>query len=108
MKSPKVRSSSKFQRIVLVATIVGFRAIGTAQQHTQSIYLPDPTPRPPDLQREYGRDDRLERAKQEQAAKLRNALKIQQVVSATNALTVLAQELKTEVDKHNSGAPMAA
>ncbi len=35
----------------------------------QSIYLPDPTPRPPDLQREYSNDP-AQRAREEPAARL--------------------------------------
>ena len=73
------------------------------QQPSQHINLPDPTPRPPDLQRQYG-DDPAQRAREEQAAKLRKAMMREQVLTETNELSVLAQELKDEVGKRDKEA----
>jgi hypothetical protein len=99
-QSPKVSSiPASLAAVALVLMLPPFVA---AQQHSQSIYLPDPTPRPPDLQRQYG-DDPAQRAREEQAAKLRKALMMQQVVTETNALSVLAQELKDEMGKREKG-----
>jgi hypothetical protein len=105
MRSRHTMSHSIPRNLVVVALIFSCHGVTPAQSHTQSIYLPDPTPRPPDLHREYG-DDPVERAKLAQAAKLQKLIQIQQVVSATNSLSVLAQELKNDVDKHDRGAPM--
>ncbi len=78
-----------------------------AQSHgSQSIYLPDPTPRPPDLHREYS-DDPVQRERQQQLARLRNAQLLQQVVLSTNSLSLLAQQLKDEVATHDKAAPMS-
>ncbi len=78
-----------------------------AQSHgSQSIYLPDPTPRPPDLHREYS-DDPVERERQQQLIKLRNAQRLQDVVLTTNSLSLLAQQLKAEMATHDKAAPMS-
>jgi hypothetical protein len=74
------------------------------QQGSQRIYLPDPTPRPPDLHDKY-KDDPLERARQQQAAQLRQAQLRQQLTAATDRMAQLAQQLKDEMakdDKDNS------
>jgi len=78
----------------------------------QSITLKDPTPRPPDLQKEYGAGP-ADQARQQQAALLRNAQIRQQVVDATNKLCLLAQQLRDDVtqdgkDSRNLNAAKAA
>jgi hypothetical protein len=71
----------------------------------QPLYLPDPTPRPPDLERQYGSDP-AELARQEQLTALRAAQLRLQVVQATDKLLQLAQELKAEVNQHENGTLM--
>ena len=76
-----------------------FVAVSQTQQH---IELKDPTPRPPDLQKEYGTNAE-DQAKQKQAAALlRNAQIRDQVVRATNKLVELAQELNDDVAKNTT------
>lgn len=76
-----------------------FVAVSQTQQH---IELKDPTPRPPDLQKEYGTNAE-DQAKQKQAAALlRNAQIRDQVVRATNKLVELAQELNDDVVKNTT------
>src|SRR5260370_4592291 len=87
--------------LVAVTFLIATKIAG--QQPSQHINLPDPTPRPPDLQRQYG-DDPAQRAREEQAAKLRKAMMREQVLTETNELSVLAQELKEEVDKRDKAA----
>src|ERR1035438_6307179 len=88
--------TSKWLAVSVVAlglqTIIAGAAFAGAQQ---SIHLADPTPRPPDLQRQYS-DDPAERSKQEQAAKLLNKMRLQQVTLATNTMLTLAQEMKNQ------------
>lgn len=99
-------NSLAITRIAATALLLGATAAGSAQ-HSQSIYLPDPTPRPPDLQREYG-DDPVARARQREEARLRSNMRLQEVISATNQLTLLAAQLKDEMDRHDKGGPMSA
>lgn len=70
---------------------------------SQNITLTDPTPRPPDLQRQYA-DDPVARALQQQAALAQRQLRHQEVLAATNKLVVLAQELKDEMAKNGMSA----
>jgi hypothetical protein len=69
-----------------------------AAQVNQQIYLPNPTPRDPDLHDKY-KDDPLAQARQQQAAQIRQAQIRQQVAAATDRLALLAQQLKNEVEK---------
>lgn len=71
----------------------------------QQIYLPDPTPRPPDLQRQYG-DDPVARARQQQMALIKKAQRRQEVLAATDRLVLLAAELRDEAAKHEAGRSM--
>ena len=92
---------SAVRRILAVAAVVcGFGLVAAAQDSThQQIYLPDPTPRPPDLQRRYG-DDPLARAELQQALLLKKAQLRLQVHTDVDKLVVLAQQLQTETAAH--------
>jgi hypothetical protein len=72
----------------------------------QNITLKDPTPRPPDLEKEYGTDP-ADHARQQQAAMLRNAQIREKVVTETNKLFQLAQELRDDVAKSSKDNPAA-
>ena len=74
-------------------------------QVQQQIYLPDPTPRPPDLQREYG-DDPVSRARQQQIALMKKSQRRQEVLAATDRLMLLAEEMRDEAAKHEAGRSM--
>jgi hypothetical protein len=106
MRSQEFNSLAVTRSCAAAVVLLCAAAAGNAQ-HSQSIYLPDPTPRPPDLQREYG-DDPVARARQREEARLRSSMRLQEVVSATNQLTVLAQQLKDQMDKRDKGTPMSA
>jgi hypothetical protein len=67
-------------------------------QGNQQIYLPNPTPRDPDLHDKY-KDDPLQQVRQQQAALLRQAQLHQQAIAAANRLAQLAQQLKDEMEK---------
>lgn len=77
----------------------------STQPPRQPLQLPDPTPRPPDLQRSYGGDP-VQREIQQRADALRNAQRRDLVVRAANAAVLLAQELKGEVLARDTGAPL--
>ena len=71
----------------------------------QQLNLPDPTPRPPDLEKKYETDS-PEIARQQQLAALKAAQIRQQVIVATDKLLLLAQELEADVSKHENGVAM--
>src|SRR5271165_421255 len=73
-------------------------------QTQQNIMLKDPTPRPPDLQKQYGGDP-ADQARQQQAALVRNALIREQVVKTTGKLCLLAEQLRDDVAKGSKDTP---
>jgi hypothetical protein len=100
------------RRILTAAVLPGallWCAVGQPEpaQVQQQIYLPDPTPRPPDLQREYG-DDPVSRARQQQIALIRKAQRRQEILTTTDRLILLAAELRDETVKHETGSSMKA
>jgi len=70
----------------------------------QHLELKDPTPRPPDLKKQY-ENDPASQAKQQQATMLRNAQIMAQVAKTTEKLCQLAQELRDDVANGTSDAP---
>lgn len=74
---------------------------GSATQ--QTLTLRDPTPRPPDLKKEY-ESDPASQARQHEAAMLRNAQIMEQVAKSTDKLCQLAQELRDDVAKSTRDA----
>lgn len=99
-----------FHPISLAAAIlVSMSCAGGHAQSTkppdQPLVLRDPTPRPPDLEKQYSTDP-VEQARQEQLATIRAAQIRQQVVAATDKLIQLTQSLETEVAKRQQGATM--
>ena len=77
-----------------------------AAQTNQQIYLPNPTPRDPDLHDKY-KDDPTVRARQQYAAQLRQAQIRQQVIGAADRLAQLAQQLKDEMEKDGKETPLS-
>ena len=77
---------------------------GPAPQHLE---LKDPTPRPPDLKKQY-EDDPASQAKQQQAAILKNAQLREKVAKDTDKLCQLAQELRDDVAKEPQTSRNAA
>ena len=100
------------RRILTAAVLPGallWCAVGQPEpaQVQQQIYLPDPTPRPPDLQREYG-DDPVSRARQQQIALIRKAQRRQGILAATDRLILLAAELRDETGSSMSARAVKA
>lgn len=91
----------------LILALIG--CAGAAAQSTkpaqQPLYLPDPTPRPPDLEKKYETDS-AEQARQQQLAALRAVQLRQQIVAATDKLLLLTQQLEAEVEKRENGTAM--
>lgn len=77
-----------------------------AAQTNQQIYLPNPTPRDPDLHDKY-KDDPAARARQQYAVQLRQAQIRQQVAGAADRLAQLAQQLKDEMEKDPKETPLS-
>jgi hypothetical protein len=64
--------------------------------------IPDPTPRQPDYRKKYDQDP-AERKKLQQAEMLKNEMRQQKVVTDTDKLFLLAQEVKNEMAQQNTG-----
>ena len=77
-----------------------------AAAQNQQIYLPNPTPRDPDLHDKY-KDDPAARARQQYAAQLRQAQIRQQVTGAADRLAQLARQLKDEMEKDGKETPLS-
>src|ERR1700756_357011 len=94
-----LRASLKVLAVILFCVCAG-NANGqvTSQKPPQQLNLPDPAPKPPDLEREYGGDP-AEFVRRQQLAALRAAQIRQQVVEATDKLLQLAQDLEADVQK---------
>jgi hypothetical protein len=104
---PVLRTGRKALATLLVAFIFSVCSLAQTQSQKppQQLNLPDPTPRPPDLERQYGSDP-VELARQQQLAALKIAQLRQQVIQATDKLLQLAQELETDVKKRENGTTM--
>lgn len=98
-------------RLIRVLIAIGGIALGlchfASAQVNQQIYLPNPTPRDPDLHDKY-KEDPLLKVRQQQAATLRAAQQRDLVKSATARLAELAQQLKIDMEKHEPGGPLGA
>jgi hypothetical protein len=101
------RARRTIRRLVAVAGVSYCLCCFGAAQVNQQVYLPNPTPRDPDLHDKY-KDDPLAQMRQQQAAMIRQAQLRQQAVDATNRLAQLAQQLKDDMQKHEPGGPLGA
>ena len=103
---PALSSSLRsIRRLIAVAAVsYGLGCFAAAQN--QQVYLPNPTPRDPDLHDKY-KEDPLERVRQQQAAQLRQAQVRQRVAAATDRLAQLAQQLKDEMEKGDKDSPLS-
>ena len=88
----------------LLCTFCLTTASRSQQATQQNIMLKDPTPRPPDLEKVYSNDP-AERAREQQAATLRNGQIREQVLKDTAKLCQLAQELRDEVAGSSKQSP---
>lgn len=85
--------------MTILACICCGNALGQATKPAQQpLYLPDPTPRPPDLEKKYDTNSQ-DLALQQRLAQLRAAQIRQQVVAATDKLLLLTEQLKSDVEK---------
>ncbi len=82
-------------------------SIPVVAQGNQNVVLPNPTPRDQDLHDKY-KEDPTEKLRQQQASLLRSAQQREQVKAATARLTVLAEQLKKDMEKHELGGPLGA
>jgi hypothetical protein len=97
------------RKILAALIVILMYCAGAAAQASkppqQPLYLPDPTPRPPDLEKKYETDS-SDLARQQQLAALKIAQIRQQVIVATDKLLLLTQELEADVSKHENGVSM--
>jgi hypothetical protein len=90
---------------VMISTSVTRAQAPSAKQ--QVIYLPDPTPRAPDLQLLLGDNPQAGTSTQE-AVEHRNAKRRELVVWAANELVTLSERVQTDVVKPKTSESMAS
>lgn len=59
----------------------------------QPLYLPDPTPRPPDLEKIYA-DDPAQKAREQQMIRIENAKRRMEITTYTDGIAALAEQLR--------------
>jgi hypothetical protein len=95
-----------FTALVVACTFTAPVAAQSTNPAQQPVILTDPTPRMRDPHTEFG-DNPAERLKQQQAALIRNARLHQQIVTTTDQLVGLAEELKNDLATHNKNIPIS-
>ncbi len=100
------RTLKSIRRLIVLAGVSYGLSHFAAAQTNQQIYLPNPTPRDPDLHDKY-KDDPALRARQQYAAQLRQAQIRLQVTAAADRLAQLAQQLKDEMEKDPKETPLS-
>ena len=100
---PFLTERPRLSRRILTAVLLlcGFSLFAASQTQQNPLVLKDPTPRPPDLEKEYSADP-AEQARLHQAAMLRRVQIHEQVVKETNKLCLLAQQLRDDVAGNKS------
>jgi hypothetical protein len=98
------RSAAAQSFAVLGFCLFAFAPLARAQG-TPSLghQLPNPTPRPPDLQRMYDKDPAI-REKMLKAIAVKNELRQEKLVSTTDKLVLLAHDLKDRVAKQGNSS----
>lgn len=100
-----------FIRLILIAAIL--TAAGTvvsgqdANPPPRGVMIPDPTPRPPDLQKQFG-EDPADVKRRQQAQLIQNQLRAREVWLEANQLLLLAQQLQAEMVQRNKGDSLLA
>jgi hypothetical protein len=98
------KSSAAHSFSVLVLCLFTFAPSAMAQQQPGLGHqLPNPTPRPPDLQRLYDQDPTV-RDKMIRAIAVKNELRQEKLVSTTDKLVLLAHDLRDRVAKQDNSS----
>ena len=100
------RTSMSIRRLIAVTGLSCVLCYFAGAQTNQNVYLPNPTPRDPDLHDKY-KDDPAARARQQYAVQLRQAQIRLQVAGAVDRLAQLAQQLKDEMEKNPKETPLS-
>ena len=84
---------------------IGLCLSSSGRAQNQQVYLPNPTPRDPDLFDKY-KDDPMRQAVAQKAALLRQTQLRQQTLIETDRLAQLAQQLKENIKRRKPGDPL--
>ncbi|HKD60841.1 MAG TPA: hypothetical protein VKB47_10290 [Terracidiphilus sp.] len=83
--------------LLCVPLILLIRVEGSAQQPPPAhVYIPNPTPRPPDLQQEF--DDNSKDQKKQDSLSVQGQLRAREVWLESNQILLLAQQLDQEIN----------
>ena len=93
--------------LLCVLLILFIRVEGSAQQPPPAhVYIPNPTPRPPDLKQEL--DDDSKDQKKQDALSVQGQLQAREIWLESNQILLLAQQLDQETDSGKKPASMGA
>ena len=91
----------------LVLALIACNRVALAQNASPpKVVIPNPTPRPPDLEKEYGEDSK-DSKKQDQLS-IQNQLRAREIWLESNQILLLAQQLQQEILSDKKSASMAA
>ncbi|GGA66436.1 hypothetical protein GCM10011507_17440 [Edaphobacter acidisoli] len=82
--------------ILLLVTTLNVTATAEGNggvQQQNPIYLPDPVPRPPDLQKIYEQNPQ-QKAREQEIARIKNAQRRMQIAEDTDKIAALAEQLR--------------
>lgn len=92
--------------ITTAATILLFGAVPTVTVAAQGksgaqqnpLYLPDPTPRPPDLEKIYAQNPE-QKEREQQIAQLKNTQRLAQIAADTDRIATLAGQVRDDLSR---------
>jgi hypothetical protein len=95
-----------FAGAILWAPLI-FTSTATCQNPPAAhVYIPNPTPRPPDLKQEYGDDSKD--GKRQKDVSIQNQLRAREIWLESNQILLLAQQLQQDVPGKKSMTANAA
>jgi hypothetical protein len=99
-RKPQPSAAAHFLSVLVFCLSISTIAPKAMAQEGPSLgrQLPNPTPRPPDLQKLYDQDPAI-REKIQRAIAIKNELRQEKLVSGTDKLLLLAHDLKVQVAK---------
>ena len=82
--------------VILLGGLLPNGALSQTNEVRQPLYLPDPTPRPPDLEKIYAQNPE-QKAREQQIAQMRNAQRHALIATDTDKITSLAGQLRDDL-----------
>ncbi len=78
--------------VILLGGLMPNDATAQTNEVRQPLYIPDPTPRPPDLEKVYAQDPE-QKVREQKIAQMKNAQRIAQIAEDTDKIAALASQI---------------